>query len=105
MTTMLSNTYRSSMRSHPYGYALYEPQSSTIVKPGACGYIDPENGRFMPLLKNGKKIDLEDSESLRAGNLTIFDNVTREEPESQHWGPKVSNHVNGFKVDLKARSS
>jgi hypothetical protein len=105
MATMLSNTYRSAMQTHPYGYALYEPQSSTIVKPGACGYIDSENGRFVPLLKKGKKIDLEDPASLRAGNLTVYDSVVREEPESQHWGPKVSTHVSGIKVDLKAKAS
>jgi hypothetical protein len=102
---MLNNTYRKSMLQHPYGYALYEPQSSIIVKPGALGYLDPENGRFVPLFSNNRRrLDLEDPESLASSNLDTFD-VLREAPEPRDWGPKVSSQVHGHKVDFKAEAS
>ncbi|TRX92294.1 hypothetical protein FHL15_006909 [Xylaria flabelliformis] len=37
-------TYHSLMAHHKYGYALYHPECSLVVKPGVCGYIDGEGG-------------------------------------------------------------
>jgi hypothetical protein len=94
------------MLNHPYGYALYEPQSSTIVKPGAVGYIDQETGRFVPLTKKGsKRVDLEDEESLKINGLTPFNNLLRAEPDERSWGPKTSSRVNATEIDIKAKAS
>lgn len=94
------------MINNPYGYALYEPQSSTIIKPGACGYIDPENGSFIPLVRDeNKRVDLGDTDSLKVNGLTTFDNLVRAEPDTRSWGPKTSTRVNGTKINIKANAS
>jgi hypothetical protein len=101
---MLNNTYRESMRKHPYGYALYEPESSNILTPGVCGYLT-EDGQWTPLIGNNKRIDLGDAESLRLNGLSPFEHLARAAPDKRTWGPKVSTRVTGAKVDFKADAS
>jgi hypothetical protein len=103
---MLNNIYRESLSKHPYGYALYEPQSSKVIKPGVCGYIDQEDGSFVPLTGAGNKfINLTDNESLQLNGLSPLHNVVPAEPEKKYWGPKTSGRVTGAKINLKADTS
>lgn len=101
---MLQNTYRESMRNHPYGYALYEPESSNILKPGVCGYLT-DNGQWTPLVGNNLRVDLGDAESLRLNGLTSFENLARAAPDTRAWGPKTSRQVVGTRVDFTAGAS
>ena len=32
------------MQHHPHGYAVYEPVSSTDLRPGSCGFFDDSGG-------------------------------------------------------------
>lgn len=103
---MLNNIYRESLSKHPYGYALYEPQSSKVVKPGVCGYINPQDGTFVPLTGAGNKfIDILDNESLQSSGLSQLDNVVLAEPDHKYWGPKTSARVHGAKVNFEANAS
>ena len=93
------------MQEHPYGYALYQPESSLIVKPGALGYIS-KDGRWTPLVgKGGVNINLGAPESLAQNGLTEFNELHAAPPEQMSWGPKLSDHAKGYKLDFKADAS
>jgi hypothetical protein len=100
---MLNNLYRKALLKHPYGYALYEPESSKLVKPGVCGYINHEDGRFIPLIgARLKKIDLGDPDSLALNGLSALNDLQIAEPDERSWGPKTSRTVKGVKVDTSS---
>jgi hypothetical protein len=95
----LPHIYANAMSNHGYGYALYEPVSSTIVKPGVCGYLD-ENGNWNPVA------NLTDSVSLSRDGLGPVGEVKwAPVDEGRSWGPKVSNSVTAVRVNLKAGAS
>ncbi|KAF7597135.1 hypothetical protein BBP40_009473 [Aspergillus hancockii] len=98
----LSTTYQQSMRNHPYGYALYEPESSQTLQPGSCGYLTPL-GQWTPLLGvNNKPIHLGDPSSLSENNLTPFPHFYPAPSDKRCWGPKTSAHTRARKVELEA---
>lgn len=102
---MLNNTYRESMRSHPYGYALYEPESSAILRPGVLGYLT-KYSTWVPLIgDDGTLIDFAQPASLLNNGLTALENFSKAPLDERSWGPKTSIGVNGVKVDLKANAS
>jgi len=102
---MLNNTYRHLMANHPYGYALYEPESSAILKPGVLGYLT-EDGKWAPLIgDNGVLIDLGEPDSLLRNGLNAFNNFSKASPDQRTWGPKTSKGIKSMKVDLKADAS
>ncbi|EAW15296.1 uncharacterized protein ACLA_059630 [Aspergillus clavatus NRRL 1] len=101
----LSALYQESMLSHPYGYALYEPESSKTLQPGFCGYIT-ELGQWTPLLgADHLPINLGDATSLARNGLTPFTHFQRAPSDSRSWGPKVSGRLKQKKLDLSAGAS
>jgi hypothetical protein len=103
---MLNHFYRESQLIHPYGYALYEPQSSKVVRPGALGYIDPENGHFVPLIgAQNKLVDLTDTTVLQENRLSPPDNLILTDVDNRSWGPKISSQVQRKQIDIKTYGS
>jgi hypothetical protein len=96
--TFLHQTYAESMSGHGYGYAFYEPESSNIVVPGVCGYLD-ENGHWNPIA------DLTNSVSLKENGFSAVEEVKKTPVTNRSWGPKVSEAVSYVRVDLKAKAS
>jgi hypothetical protein len=84
----LAKVYAESMAHHPYGYALYKPVSSSILKPGGCGYFDTL-GNWQPF------VDLTSPESLHKYGLNSpMEELESISPEENiTWGPKVSRRV------------
>src|ERR1700742_5122289 len=87
--------YASVMRWRKYGYALYEPASARIVKPGVCGYFDG-NGSWNPIA------DLTDNSDLQRNGLTPISALQAAPTQEVEWGPKTSREVMMWKVDVKA---
>lgn len=101
----LSTLYQQSMLKHPYGYALYEPESSTTLQPGFCGYLT-ELGQWTPLLGvDQAPINLGDPSSLARNDLTPFADFHRAPSDKRTWGPKMSGQMKQIKVDLAAGTS
>ena len=98
MAPFLFQDYARSMLKHGYGYALYEPQSSVVLKPGICGYLD-ESGRFI------ETIDITDVKVLAEKGLDSLGKVEKAASETRNWGPKVSESVKYTRVDLHAGAS
>jgi hypothetical protein len=80
MSATLADSYRASMKTHPYGYAFFEPQLYGSLRPGVCGYID-EYRHWCPI------IDLTDNEVLENNNYTPMYPLQRSEPGKLRWGP------------------
>lgn len=101
----LGASYQQSMLKHPYGYALYEPESSTTLQPGFCGYLT-ELGQWTPLLGvDQAPIHLGDASSLARNGLTPFVHFQRAPSDERAWGPKMSGRMNQRKVDLDVGAS
>lgn len=101
----LSAHYQQSMLKHPYGYALYEPESSNTLQPGFCGYLT-ELGQWTPLLGVDKApINLGDPSSLSRSGLTPFSHFYRAPSDKRSWGPKMCGWMTQKKVDFKAEAS
>ncbi|KAJ5655346.1 hypothetical protein N7507_007296 [Penicillium longicatenatum] len=101
----LGKLYQQSMLKHPYGYALYEPESSKVLQPGYCGYFT-ELGQWTPLLGIDQKIiSLGDSLSLTQNGLTRFEHFHPAPSDERSWGPKLSGHVIQRKIDLETSAS
>jgi hypothetical protein len=94
----MNHTYAESMKRHPYGYAMYEPESAKIINPGSCGY-QTSNGLWTPLF------NLKDRAKLVSAGLEPFDSLERAPQNSREWGPKVSTEVNHLAIDVKADAS
>ncbi|KAF4635737.1 hypothetical protein G7Y89_g2355 [Cudoniella acicularis] len=60
----LHDLYASQMVNHPYGYALYKPASTKVLRPGAVGYWN-ELGEWQPIAW------LDDPVSLKKLNLKV----------------------------------
>jgi hypothetical protein len=91
----LNIVYAEQMKHHPQGYALYEPISTNLLKPGACGYFDD--------FGNWNKIaQLDDKESLLKHGLTLTSEPLEEADDKTNiaWGPKCSVGVKGAKFDI-----
>ncbi|KAF9892346.1 hypothetical protein FE257_002123 [Aspergillus nanangensis] len=98
----LGALYQQSMLKHPYGYALYEPESSKVLQPGFCGYLT-ELGQWTPLLGvDERPINLGDPLSLVQNGLTPFNHFHRAPADKRSWGPKVCGRVTQRKVELEA---
>ncbi|PLN86834.1 hypothetical protein BDW42DRAFT_157821 [Aspergillus taichungensis] len=92
--------YQQSMLKHPYGYALYEPESTKTLKPGSCGYLT-ELGQWTPLIgEDQAPINLGDASSLSRNGLTPFEQFYRAPTDTRSWGPKISGQVKQRKVEL-----
>ncbi|KAI9743314.1 MAG: hypothetical protein M1818_003160 [Claussenomyces sp. TS43310] len=96
-TDPLNRIYAEEMRHYPYGYALYQPASTAVIKPGIVGYFD-STGFWSPLA------DLNDTTALKAAGLTPPKHpLSPAPPQDQTWGPMTSKSVTGH--DLKASPS
>jgi hypothetical protein len=91
----LSHVYAENMAHHPYGYAMYKPVSSNILKPGSCGYFD-SLGTWNPF------VDLTSPSSLQKYGLSSPKEELERIPseENTDWGPKVSRSVTEARLDL-----
>lgn len=83
------------MKDHGFGYALYEPEQFDRIKPGTIGYFDA-NRMWHKLL------DLNDTPSLAAADLTPFVEPHRRSPDKRRWGPLTSNQVSERNLQLGA---
>jgi hypothetical protein len=93
----LPTSFSEALHSHGYGHAFYEPESASVVRPGACGYL--RNGSWVPI------VDLTNAQDLAAHGLTACPPL-QEAPESEReWGPKISSNVRQKKIDFKANAS
>lgn len=97
-SSTLGNNYAKAMRKQPYGYALYDPESSLVLKPATCGYLT-ESGSWTPVL------DLSDATRLESLGLTPLNAIDRARPKTREWGPRISTGVKHAFVDLKGGAS
>ena len=98
MAANLATKYLESMKHHPYGYALYEPEPASVIYPGVCGYLN-DLCQWQPIA------DLTDDEALTKDGLSTPKALINA-PDSHHrWGPKLSNSVRSNKVDAKVGAS
>ena len=79
------------MQQHPYGYALFRPALSKILKPGCCGYIDAQ-GKWNPILP--------DIQAPTASNFRASASLDPMDPQTLIWGPKTSADVAHQNVDF-----
>lgn len=85
----LNKVYAEEMRNHPYGYALYQPTSSSIIKPGVVGFFD-KTGFWSPLA------DLNDEEGLKAAGLSPPSSKLVAAPDQlSTWGVMTSKSTSG----------
>ena len=94
----LNDVYAESMKNHPYGYAMYEPESALLLKPATCGYLT-ETGSWTPL------VDLGDEDKMTSLGLTPFTKLERAPPRSSEWGPRIASDMDHVNIDLKAQAS
>jgi hypothetical protein len=93
---LLDQTYSKLMQNHPYGTALYKPQSSRNFHPGSIGYFDAV-GNWNPVA---------DLTSGNEGLSTVFspfpsDQLVLAPEQTQTWGPKVGQQTTCRMIDLK----
>lgn len=92
-TDTLNRIYALEMRNHPYGYALYQPASTSVLHPGAVGYFDAQ-GFWSPLA------DLNDLEGLKALGLKAPKTKLMKAPDQKSsWGPIASKSTKGINFD------
>ncbi|EXU98569.1 hypothetical protein X797_008283 [Metarhizium robertsii] len=93
----LPQQYNALMSHHKLGYAFYEPESSLVVKPGSCGYIDG-SGSWHPILNVAS-----DAEAGKAG-LGMIDKagVIKLAPSTRLWGPKLTETVSSRSLSMSA---
>jgi hypothetical protein len=91
----LDEQYAKIMQNHPFGIAVYRPLSRVLFKVGACGYFD-EFGSWQLI------VDLERPDQLLGKKLSPVDDELEKAPldEGIKWGPKVSSHTRGKKIEL-----
>ncbi|KAK8121520.1 hypothetical protein PG999_005640 [Apiospora kogelbergensis] len=92
----LARTYRTAMRRHRFGYALYEPAPFSRLRPGMLGYLDDEYQRWHPIL------DLTDSSAVRDAGFSPLAPLQRSEPDTRRYGPLAGDKVTGTNVELEA---
>ena len=96
----LADSYAERMKIHPFGFPLYHPASSRILRPGSVGFFNGL-GIWTPIAH------LEDSESLMKLNLRFPTQSLTVAPTERikEWTPKVSTGVTERSggVDLGAR--
>lgn len=92
--------YNRHMERYGLGHALFEPESSHELKPGACGYLD-DHGAWRPLL------DLTDKAAVEALGYTGIEEslLAGARPAQYHWGPKSTDTVSYTKANIKAGAS
>lgn len=92
----LNRIYADEMQNHPYGYGLYQPTFSTVIKPGSVGFFDP-SGFWSPLA------DLTDAKSLDALGLKPPRHaLSPAPPQEQSWGPMTSKSTSAHNLDASA---
>jgi hypothetical protein len=95
-TDTLNIIYANEMQNHPYGYAIYQPEFDTVIKPGMVGFFDPV-GFWSPIA------DLSDPKSLKeAGLKPPRKALSPAPPQNQTWGPMTSKSVSGHDLDSSA---
>ncbi|RSL79094.1 hypothetical protein CEP51_007653 [Fusarium floridanum] len=57
MAPNTATRYTEAMKDHPFGHALFVPESSTALMPAACGYID-SLGRWAPGPKKSALVNI-----------------------------------------------
>jgi len=91
-TDKLNRIYADEMCNHPYGYAIYQPAFTSVIKPGMVGYFDPD-GIWSPL------VDLTDTGALTAAGLKPPNKLMSAPPQEEIWGPMTSKSVSGHNLD------
>ncbi|KAK4141621.1 uncharacterized protein C8A04DRAFT_39007 [Dichotomopilus funicola] len=92
----LAHTYRTAMRRHRFGYALYEPAPFARLRPGMLGYLDDEYQRWHPIL------DLTDPAVVQAAGYGPLRPVQRSPPDTRRYGPLTADKVTETSVEMNA---
>lgn len=90
----LDRVYARLMLNHPYGWALYKKMTVRELRPGHCGYFDPD-GDWHTLVDLTRPVETLAREGWRAPNAQIRNDCM---PESMVWGPKSSSSVRARRV-------
>lgn len=90
--------YTEAMKDHPFGHALFVPESSNALMPAACGYID-SLGRWAPITY------IDDEELLTEAGLSPPGPLSLRTPRTHTWGPKTSALVNISKFGTRLGAS
>lgn len=98
MAPNLATRYLESMKHHPYGYAFYEPEAASEVRPGTCGYLN-EFCQWQPIA------DLTDVNDLQKKGLTEPADLIAAKDSSHEWGPKLSHSVRSAKLNVNLGAS
>lgn len=94
----LNEVYAQGMKQHPYGYALFKPRDSTIIKPGLCGFFD-DNSNWTTIVDTTTIPD----------NHTHFQPLKKkydpclDQPETLKWGPQYSQSVTSKWFDVTGK--
>ncbi|WYZ36176.1 hypothetical protein EsH8_XI_000059 [Colletotrichum jinshuiense] len=92
----LARSYRTAMRRHRFGYALYEPAPFSRLLPGMLGYLDDEYQRWHPIL------DLSDASAVKAAGYGPLGPLQRSAPDTRRYGPLTADKVTETSVELEA---
>ncbi|RYP58987.1 hypothetical protein DL771_011041 [Monosporascus sp. 5C6A] len=85
----LDRVYARLMLNHPYGWALYKKITTKDVRPGYCGYFDPDSD-WHTLVDLTSPAEELAGQGWQAPDVGINNNKV---PESMIWGPKSSSSV------------
>ncbi|KAI4689033.1 hypothetical protein J4E81_007750 [Alternaria sp. BMP 2799] len=89
--------YRTTMKYHRYGYAMFEPPDYSRLHPGMLGYLD-ENSHWHPLL------DLTKADEVKAAGFGPLDTGILSDPDVCRWGPLESNTVKANEYGLESEA-
>jgi hypothetical protein len=98
MAPNIATKYMTSMKQHPYGHAFYEPELASVVRPGACGYLN-QKCQWQPIT------DLTDDSLLQQSEFTIPAALAEAKPRRHTWGPKQSIGVTAKKLSATLGAS
>lgn len=95
----LPQQYNELMATHRFGYAFYDPESSLVVQPGVCGYIDG----------TGSWHSIVNVASNAATQKRGYGNIDRDHlfmpPASKRlWGPMLTETVSSSTSSIKAET-
>jgi hypothetical protein len=97
MSDNQAQRYRTTMMSHPYGYALFQAPEYSRLHPGMLGYLD-DNSLWHPLL------DLTNPKEVEAAEFGPVEPQILSDPDRCRWRPLESNTVKMDEYKLESEA-